>query len=189
MGHQGGANQSRIIRNSCQIDVFAAGSQMRFSLRHMFVAITLIALLTGSCVLIRNHLDRIDGHGPYESFEEWPHALKMLLKDDVELRSDVEPFGLMQFIDHQSIWRISANSELRSLLEKNHQLELVGKNHVMVKELLESIPADWDAPNLNNCNWYATPGHGTVHIEGLDLFLILDDLDSGESIVLHEWIF
>lgn len=162
---------------------------MRFTIGHLFIAVTVAAILTGTCVLVRNHLDRIDGHGLFESYQKWPLALKALVDAKPELREDVEPYGLMQFIDHKSIWLIAPGSELRNLLDDQHELELVGPNHPMANKLVESIPAHWKAAIPKNCHWHATPGYGSIHIEGLDLFLIVDNLDTGESIVLHEWIF
>lgn len=165
-------------------------SSFRFSIRTLLVLLTVCAVLVASCVAINRSLNRQFGVGPYRSFDEWPPALKSLVGDDKHLANDVVPIGLSDFIDHSSIWKISSESTLRKKIDKLHILKQANSSHPNSSLLIKSIPASWNINfDFNNCKWYTTPGYGTSHIEGLDLFLIVDDPKSGASIVLHEWLF
>ena len=165
-------------------------SSFRFSIRALMVLLTICAVLVASCVAINRSLNRKFGVGPYYSFDEWPRALKTLIGDNRQLKEEVVPMGLSDFIDHSSIWKISANSQLREQISKQHTLEPVDRTHPNAKMLIECAPSSWKTEfNFTNGIWHATPGYGTSHIEGLDLFLIVDDPDTGVSIVLHEWLF
>ena len=164
---------------------------MKFSIRTLFAATILIGLMVSSCVWVADWHDRNDGYGPYHSEDRWPRALKELLADEPELKSEVTPFALIESLDHLSIWLLTANSKLRQKIDLNHELERTTRNHPLSAELIESIPDSWqvDKQNLDSWIWHGTPGYGSRHIEGLDWFLIIDDPKSGKSIVIHEWIF
>ncbi|MEM9412032.1 MAG: hypothetical protein AAGA30_13020 [Planctomycetota bacterium] len=167
----------------------APASTFRFSIRTLMWLTAGVALLVASCVTINRTLNRQFGYGPYAMYDEWPRALQHLLENDKQLMDDVTPFGLSDFIDHSSIWRINAESELRAKLNEAHDLIPASANHPKAAFLIESIPNSWRKPTFDKCKWFVTPGYGTKHIEGLDLFLVLDDPESGETIVLHEWLF
>ena len=164
-------------------------SSFRFSIRTLMVLTIAVAVIVASFMAIQRTVKRDFGYGPYATYDDWPFALQGLVESDQQLIDDVTPFGLSNFIDHCSIWQIAADSKLRTKLNETHQLIRTDPSHSKARFLIESMPKRWRKPDFSKCNWFATLGFGTKHIEGLDLFLIVDDPKSGESIVLHEWVF
>jgi len=164
---------------------------MKFSIRTLLVFILVSGLVVASCVLVADWLDRNDGYGPYHSEDRWSKALRELVADTPELKSEVTPFALYEFLDHESIWLLSENSKLRQKIELSHELEPTTSNHPHSDYLIKSIPDSWriDMQHFDSWIWHATPGLGSKHIKGVDLFLIIDNPESGESIVLHAYIF
>lgn len=162
---------------------------MRFTTRGLLLLTLLCAVVTASCLYLYNATGRTVGYGPYATFEEWPRALIELIGSDTTLRRDVQPYGLGQFIDHRSVWRITPGSPLRNKLFENNPLKSADRNHPKASELIASVPAMWGKYRWDRCTWHTTPGYGTQHIEGADLYLVADDPDTGDLIVLHEWIF
>jgi len=131
------------------------------------------------------------GYGPYATFDEWPRALIDLIGDDADLRSEVYPYGLEGFVDvdHRSIWRIDSGSPLQQALLDEHALNPTNASHPKAAELIASVPKGWNRYHWDRCTWYTSPGYGGVYIEGVDLFLVAQDSETGDMIVLHEWIF
>lgn len=174
----------------CYMDQNESSSiRIRFTTRALLLLTFVCAAVTASCVYLHNATRQRMGFGPYASFDEWPRALIDLIGDDAAFHRDVQPFGLGQFIDHRSIWRIRRGSPLRDRLFGNNELESTNSNHPKAAELIASAPAAWGKHSWDRCAWHATPGYGTRHIEGVDLYLVAEDPDTGELIVLHEWIF
>lgn len=161
----------------------------RFTTRRLLLFVLACALLTGTCVHLVNKSRQQFGYGPYPSFEKWPRALVALIGDDLSLRNDVQPFGLVEFIDHRSIWRIKSGSPLWDKLVAQNALEPTDINHPMARELIDSVPSYWTKPRWDRCKWHATTDYGIVHMEGTDLYLIAEDPDSGDLTILHEWKF
>ena len=164
---------------------------MKISLRTLLTLTAACSIIVAACVWIADWHDRTDGYGPYHGEDTWPMALRELVANEPELKSEVTPFSLYHFIDQRSIWLLSSNSKIRKKIELSHTLERSTPNHPRSAELIDSLPDSWHVKkqNLNSWTWYTTPGYGVKHIEGLDLFLIIDNPDSGESIVLYEWIY
>lgn len=163
--------------------------RFRFTTRGLLLLTLLSAGVTASGVFVYNATRHRAGFGPYPTVDEWPMSLLKLIGDDETLRQNVEPYGLGQFIDHRSIWRIRTGSPLGDALLKNGNLVAANINHPKSSELIDSLPSRWGKYKWDRCTWYSTPGYGTNHIEGVDLYLIADDPATGDLIVLHEWIF
>jgi hypothetical protein len=164
-------------------------ARLRYTTRGLLLLTAVCAIVTAFCVFMYNATCQQAGYGPYSTFDDWPGALVQLIGENKTLRRDVEPYGLGQFIDHRSIWRIRAGSQLRNILFDNNDLQKTNVNHPKASELMDSLPKTWNKYQWDRCKWHATPGYGTTHIEGLDLYLIADDPATGDVIVLHEWIF
>ncbi|MCO6042547.1 hypothetical protein NG895_01375 [Aeoliella sp. ICT_H6.2] len=163
--------------------------RFHFSLKTLLVLMGVAALLCCGAAMLYHEFRQSWGYGPYSSFDEWPRSLVDLIDSDAALVDDVEPLGLGSFVDHASIWRIKPGSPLRQRLFAGHQLVATTSNHPMVPDLLKAAPGKWISGDRADYNWYATPGYGSQHIEGVDLFLVAEYPETGEMIVLHEWLF
>ncbi len=158
----------------------------QMSIRGLMFVTLVFAVLIAACGYIVN---RQMGYGVLKNHEDWPRAFKSLLESNKEFQSEVTLYGLGDFIDHRSIWRIKRESEFRGALAECYELIPTTYSHPKAAELIDSIPRSWGIENPKNFNWYTTPGYGSTHIEGSDLFLVADDPETGETIVLHEWLF
>ena len=163
--------------------------RFHFSLKSLLIFTCFAAILCACGVFLYQKTRHDWGYGPYDAFSEWPRSLVEMIGSDTALIVDVEPYGLGNFIDHRSIWRIKPGSPLRQLLFDKNTLAATNADHPKVPELIDSVPSKWKACRWEDCNWYATPGYGSKHIEGLDLFLVAENPDTGGLVVLHEWIF
>jgi hypothetical protein len=163
--------------------------RLRFTTRGLFLVTALCAIFTAFCVFVYNAARHKTGYGPYATFDEWPRALVELIGDNETLQRDVQPYGLGQFIDHRSIWRIRGGSQLRNALFDNNELQATDANHPKASELMNAAPSSWGEYQWDRCKWRATPGYGVTHIEGTNLYLVADDPETGDVIVLHEWKF
>ena len=118
-----------------------------------------------------------------------PLALQELIGDDTDLRGDVRAYGLGSFFEDESVWYIKEDSPLIDRIYEKHQLEPVSPTHPKFLRLKTSIPRQWQPRDLSKGTMLATPGFGSTYLEGVDLFLIVHDIDGGGTIVLHHWIF
>jgi hypothetical protein len=121
--------------------------------------------------------------------ERWADALKKLTENSPELRKHVSVYALSGGFDPESIWLIEGQSPLLDRLFANNSFESASSSHPKAARLLSSIPYGWPELNPGECSWYATPGFGSRHIEGVDLFLVMRDETRNISIVLHSWVF
>lgn len=163
--------------------------RVRFTLRGLLLLTLLCAVASATIGYLFNVSRKEMGYGPYASSDEWPSSLISMIGQDADLYNDVQPFGLGQFIDHRSIWRIKSGSPLRTVLFETNDLKPTDGNHPKASTLISSAPSVWGKYRWSHCMWHATPGYGIMHIEGTDLYLIAEDPDTGDLIVLHEWIF
>tara|TARA_R110002049_G_C8840167_1_gene536322 strand:- start:55 stop:519 length:465 start_codon:yes stop_codon:yes gene_type:complete len=152
--------------------------------------VTLIAAVFSGCTLALYRVGRSKaGYGPYVREADWPRALQALVKDDPSFRTNVTAYGLGDFIDHRSIWRLDRDSPLLDHMLSNINLEPTDVGHPKSSELIGNVPYGWPSFDWTKCTWYATPGYGAQHIEGVDLYLIAVDEKSGCAVALHEWLF
>jgi hypothetical protein len=177
--------QKMIVHGATRIET----ARLRFTMRGLLLLTAVCAIVTAFCVFVYDTRRRQAGYGPCATFDEWPRALVQLIGENKTLQRDVEPYGLGRFFDGRSIWRIRAGSPLRDALFDNNDLQATDVNHPKASELMGSLPNTWGKYQWNHCTWHATPGYGTTHTEGLDLYLVADDPESKDVIVLHEWIF
>lgn len=161
----------------------------RFSLRALMIA-TLVAAVMSGCRLALFRAGRAKaGYGPYASEAEWPRSLQSFVSDDESFRDGITPYGLGDFIDHRSIWRLDSRAPLLDHMISTINLESVSVDHPKSQELMDNLPNGWTSFDWPKCKWYATPGYGTQHIEGVDLYLIAVDSGTGCAVVLHQSLF
>src|SRR5688500_33692 len=129
-------------------------TRLRFTTRGLFLLTAVCAILTACCVFVYTATRHQAGYGPYATFEEWPRALVKLIGENKSQQRDVEPYGLGQFIDHRSIWRIRAGSPLRDALLENKDLQAADINHPKASELMKSLPNTWGKFQWDRCTWH-----------------------------------
>ena len=144
-----------------------------------------IAVMVASWVAVTRSLNRQFGNGAYITYDDWPRQLKSLVENDADLRADVTPFGLSNFMGKRSIYRIKAGSQLGDKLIESQGLVLATAKHPKASLLMESLPSSWRKPDYSKCNWFATL-NCDPSAEPSDLFLVVDDSESGEVIVLYK---
>ena len=166
-----------------------ASQRFRFSTRTLFIATLVLAAIFALVVSGHRAWQRTLGIGTIRSADKWPRAFAQLVDDDPELASNVQLYGLGDFIDHKSLWLIDGDSALLDELIALHANEPTTDSHPLADDLISSIPGFWPKPGLKSCTWHTTPGYGQQHIEGVDLFLVLRDSTSNRAYILHEWIF
>ncbi len=158
---------------------------MQYSLKKLFYGVAAIAI----AVAFANHLYRTSLVEIDESFSVWPAPISDLIGSNRLLREDVKVFGaLLPGFEHSAIIIIRDQPELVSKLIKQHGLVLASRKHPLSKRLSVPLPTHFKRPNLSSSVWYATPGFGSTHLEGQDLFLIAYDEKTSVAIILHEWV-
>jgi hypothetical protein len=175
----------------CDYEAVRATSIMKlqFTTRALLV-VTLLAAIACAFVTATNRLFQPTRPGPLDDPDTWVSALKDLVGDDTELRSDVTVYRIGGFMgDDRSIWLIKGESPLMDRLVSTNELEATTDTHPMAGQLLSSIPDGWPRPNLSACSWQATPGFGQRYMSGPDLFLIAHDETANVWYVLHHWNF
>lgn len=160
----------------------------QFSIKYLFILVTVLSILTASCVYLARAPFFGSAPGPYKSFDDWPLALKRLVNEHPECKDEVAPWRSSDF-DHCSLWRIGPNSKLRKLIDERYELLPASILHPKAQPMIDKLPGRWAKPDFRKCKWFATPDYGKVHMEGVDLFIIADDPTTGESFLMHEWIF
>lgn len=121
--------------------------------------------------------------------DDWPPALQDLIGDDKNLRDDVRVYGLGSFFEDESVWQIRKDSPLLDRISERNTLEPASPTHPKLQRLLDSTPRQWRPRDFSKCIMVATPGFGSTYMEGVDLYLVVRDVDGGDTIVLHHWIF
>lgn len=127
-----------------------------------------------------------DGLGIQRDVKHWPYVLRKLIDADQSLQSGLTPCGLTAGFDQSSIWRLDTGAPMTDFLMSSQILEPASLLHPKANQLILSIPAGWRKQNWQSSSWYATPGFGSRHMEGPDLYLIAIDPDDGTAYVYHE---
>lgn len=129
------------------------------------------------------------GLGIQNDTAHWPYVLRNLLKSDERLKEGLTPCGLTAGFDQSSIWRLDSDAPMIELLKFQLGLETATNMHPKAVQLISEVPPGWPTQNWASSVWYATPGFGTRHIEGGDLYLLVVDSNTGAALVLHEFHF
>lgn len=162
------------------------GKPLRFRLRTMFVFLTLLAVLLGACVMISNQ--RQGARRPTDP-RHWPRPIQTVISRFPDAKTDIKVYDLSILLDERALVAIVGHSEIVDSLISDFGLEVTDNQHPYSNLLRDSIPSDWKQPDLLSCEWYATPGFGTAHIEGQDMFLIATDPNTRQTIILYTWVF
>ena len=120
---------------------------------------------------------------------DWPESLQQILASDMVGANAVQVYEIRPLHDMKSVWLISSNTEFADVLIRSNGLLEISPDHPKISDLADSIPTEWKNINLDSSEFYVTPGFGSTHQEGVDLYLIARDRQSNKSVILHEWIF
>jgi hypothetical protein len=120
---------------------------------------------------------------------KWPRPFQALRKDDLIKEEQLRAYALSRFLNERAILSLAGSQVAVDKLISEFRLIPTNGQHQFARELQAEVRSDWKKPNFANCKWYTTPGFGTVHMEGQDLFLIATDPETGISIILYDWIF
>lgn len=164
-------------------------AQSQFTLRALVVLVSGCACCAGvtSCVIkARKSAHQQAGLGIQSDPANWPYVLRRLIKQDGRLKDGLLPCGLQIGFDQSSIWRLDPDAPMIEYLKEQAGLETTNHLHPKALQLIAEIPPGWPKQKWATSSWYATPGFGTQHIEGPDLFLLSIDSNTGEALVLHE---
>lgn len=164
----------------------------QFSLRALLLLTLVCACCAGvtSCVISARHAARQQaGLGIQYDPAHWPGDLRYLVEKDEKLKEGLVPCGLTAGFDRSSIWRLKSNAPMIEYLKQNTVLEPTDHLHPKASLLISQTPPDWPKQNWVKSTWYATPGFGTQHLEGADLYLLVIDSDTGDALVLYEYHF
>jgi hypothetical protein len=118
----------------------------------------------------------------------WPRPIQALVTTSPELKSAIKIYDLQGFMDENVLVSISGRADVVHKIIQDFGLAKTDQNHRHASHLLKSIPRDWNRPPPTS-DWYTTPGFGTVHREGTDLFLIAIDPASGDAVIYYNWNF
>lgn len=163
--------------------------KFQFKLRTIFLAILAFALFCGIAAALYRKACSEFGYGPLRTEHVWPRALQRFARENPDLALGVTPYGLGDLIDHRSIWYLKSGSPLLTQFTTDGSLETTTFSHPKADELMRTVPWGWPSFDWQACKWYATPGYGSRHIEGLDLYLMAVDPQTGDAILLHECLF
>ncbi len=98
--------------------------------------------------------------------QAWPKPLAELFNE-----SEIEVYGLAQFLDERAIAQVRGNDELIEELICRHSLKVSDASHPLSQLLRNSLPKKWKSwTPSDEDRWYTTQDFGSVHLEGQDLF-------------------
>jgi hypothetical protein len=159
------------------------------SLKSLLLVMTLCAFLAAGVAGILSLQKQHTRTGEVENPADWPRALQAILEANPEAADGICVYEIDAFIDHCSIWKIDGEPDWLKKLIENEKLERTTLSHPRAAPLLEAFPNEWNSPDWQAAEWYATRAYGSAHLEGIDLFLIAIDRDGEVTVVLHEWVF
>lgn len=158
---------------------------MRFSLRTLL----LITLVFALCITAYVHIaDERERRRRLTDTHRWPRPIQAIVKVSPDITDSIRVYDLQGFLDETKLVAISGRPEAVAQIINEFRLLKTDKTHPYAKQLLESLPKDWRKPQPSYV-WYTSPGFGSVHQEGVDLFLIAVEPIRGDAVILYNWIF
>lgn len=121
--------------------------------------------------------------------DQWPEPLQALIASVPTLQQSVRVYKYDAFVNQKSVWRINGHADSIRDFIVSQSLEAVTEKHPQVQVLLDLVPESWAAPEISTSTFHTTRGYGSEHQEGVDLLLVVRDIESDITFVLHECIF
>jgi hypothetical protein len=160
-------------------------SLFRFSLRSFLIANLLIAFCLSSCVYI---VVRRERSRHLTDPKRWPQPFQEIFKETPTISDSIKVYDLKAFLDEAKLVSVTGRRDIIHQLIGDFKLVPTDNKHLLAGKLLDSIPKGWREPRSSDV-WYTSQGFGTVLQEGVDLFLIAADPDTGDAVILYNWIF
>lgn len=118
----------------------------------------------------------------------WPPPIRALWERSPEIADSIKVYDRSFFVDRTMAVSISGHREVVVQFVRDNGLLETDATHPYSKWLVESLPRDWKKPQPSY-KWHTSPGFGSVHQEGVDLFLLATDPQSGDTVMLYVWVF
>lgn len=174
----------------------------QFTLRTLFVVLTVVALLLGLGIWAVDrvmhdffHAVMVGKTGPVSSPEDWPKPLKELC-DDAERAewkvSVIQVHCLCQGFDPEYVWRMESTPGLLDYLKQKWELSRVTEPMGVVRDGRsrlsgERVPPWWNPLESENAEFYVCKR--TLAREGSDRFQVAVDKKGGTIFVHYSFIF
>lgn len=120
--------------------------------------------------------------------DRWPRPIQTIVKLDPSTANAIKVYDLQGFLDETKLVSISGHPEIVSQLINDYGLVQTNNKHRHSWQIFDLLPNDWQQPQSSYV-WYTSQGFGSVHQEGVDLFLIATDPATGDAVILYNWIF
>jgi hypothetical protein len=160
-------------------------SAIRFSIRAILVVTFVFAVCMASCMHLVNERER---SRRLTDLQKWPRPIQEVVRLSPSIADSVKVYDLRGFMDERKLVSISRQPDVVTRIITDFELVRTDKSHPHARRLLELLPEDRKRPESSYL-WYASQGFGSVHQEGVDLFLIATDPTTGDAVMLYNWIF
>ena len=120
---------------------------------------------------------------------KWPSPLRRVVDSTPSIAESIQVYSIQSLPDLKSIWLVDNENETMDAFVRENSLEKTTLSHTKFQDLISCRPSKWAHIVLADSEVFATPGFGEIHQEGVDLFLVARDKNTGVTIVLHEWNF
>jgi hypothetical protein len=160
-------------------------SPFRFSLRALLVLTFVFAFCIASCVRIA--IDRERSRHLADP-QQWPQPIQEILKRSPTVAGSIKVYDLQGFLDETKLVSVTGRQDVVDQLISTFGLVPTNNKHPYATQIFDALPSTWKAPQPSYI-WYASQGFGSVHQEGVDLFLIATDPATGDAVILYNWIF
>ena len=120
---------------------------------------------------------------------DWPNTLRQMVANDNSLTDSVQVYEVRPLPDLKSVWLVKNHDGFIDSLIHTNKLAEISFDHPKLSELIESLPPEWANLDIESSELHATAGFGSIHQEGIDLFVVARNRTSNESVILYEWIF
>jgi hypothetical protein len=173
-----------VRRTDSEYGMSGSTNHRTFSIRAIFVMTFIFAVCMASCVHLLNERER---SRRLTDPQKWPRPIQEIVRLSPSIVGSVKVYD-RSFIDKRQLISISGQPDVVAQIITDFKLVETDKTHCHARQLLELLPKDWKRPKSSYI-WYASQGFGSVHQEGVDLFLIATDPETGDAVMLYNWIF
>ena len=173
-------------------DIFLVWDAMsnRQTHRIILAALAIVFALIGACVyyFATNFMVSPPPHSVTDA-NDWPNTLREIVAKDNSLTDSVQVYEMRRLPDLKSVWLVKNHDAFIDSLIHTNKLAEITFDHPKLSELIESLPPEWEYFDIESSELHATAGFGSIHQEGIDLFVVACNRTSNESVILHEWVF
>ena len=122
--------------------------------------------------------------------KQWPAALQHALRSD--LTSTIVYAEIQQGVDfggeQRSFAKISGRTAVNEFIAFSN-LQSTRSTHPRIDDFLQAQARLGWSVTSNSIQWYSTPGFGSEHQEGVDLYLLQTNEAMDEALVYRYWVF